>query len=1055
MASVLELEHLRLPFAVIKVATNDFTSIIGRGGYGSVYKGELALSGKHTTTVAVKRLDSNLTGQGHKEFLMEIQILSRLKHPNLVSLVGFCDEGPERILVYEYAHRGGLDKYLINTVVHSGSPLPLTWKQRLNICVDAARGLDYLHNRAEEHLRVIHRDVKSSNILIDNNGKAMITDFGLSLANNTGDSFLSTIIVGTLGYIDPEYAQTGVLTKASDVYSFGVVLFEVLCGRLCFKPIEETEDRYLLQSFLRYYREGKLNQIINPNLSNYMNTDSMKRFSRIAYQCLLYDPEERPTIDTVLQEIETALQPLIGLQEIVSATRNFSDENFIQKDELGMYYNGKMWLSGKLTDIIARRVGYTYEQIAGFWTEIYMLDSLKHKNIVSIAGFCDENGEKIIIYERTVHGHLDRHLTDATKLTWIQRLKICLGVAQALDYVHYDVIHCDINSSKILLDENWEPKIFGFEHSTKFPGGWRHRLLSSHHFDTSNYRDPTCIDATTVTPRYDVYSFGVMLFEVLCGRKSFLIKDGGVHQSLLELAKRCLADEKLDEIIDKGLRDQMELQSLKIFSEIAYRCLEEQMRRPTMDQVVKKLEEAIEHQWKQENMVLREHQTNVDEATPSAILKRGNLERMMIQLADIITATNNFDKVYCIGSGGYGMVYKADLEHHDVQSLSSKEENKKGARPKRRSTVAIKRIMNRQDDQGEQGFLAELELLTSCNHCNIVSLLGFSRQNKEMILVYEYLTNGSLDDYLASAERKVNLNWCHRLQICLDIAKGLEYLHTNREGKPRIIHRDIKSANILLDESWNAKIADFGLSKFHPTNQLASTILTKHAVGTEVYLDPEYMSTGRYKKESDVYSFGVVLFEILSGRLAYDSHFIEENVKGLAPIARRRFNEKTLKELIDPKMIEEDDEQTFTLNRGPNQDSFDTFSKVAYQCLAETQAKRPTMETVIEELHKALNFQGETMVLLRFQHGDIVRATENFAEKYRVGLDTYNTVYKAELDQFESRNSSSIGEKNNTGEELSKRITVALNVISGRKHGQEKQDFLAEIELRTRYKYSL
>ncbi|XP_071739345.1 uncharacterized protein [Rutidosis leptorrhynchoides] len=1056
MDSFVEPVVFRIPFGFIQEATKNFTNIIGRGGYGGVYKGELTLSGK-LTTVAVKRLDSNLTRQRHKEFSMEVQVLARLKHPNLVSLVGFCEEDPERILVYEYANRGSLDKYL-NTVDHSGSSL--TWKQRLNICIDAARGLDYLHNHAEEQYRVIHGDIKSSNILIDDNGKAMITDFGLSKFANTTDDIclISTNVCGTLGYCDPKYIQTGLLTKESDVYSFGVVLFEVLCGK----------DRYLPQLVMRYYREGKLNQIIDLNLSIYINTDSMKRFSRIAYQCLLDDPEARPTMDTVLQELETALQPLeslrlrlinidhlqIGLQVIVSATRNFSDENLIQKDELGMYYKGKMFLSGKLTDIIARRVGYTYEQNAGFWTEIYMLDSLKHKNIVSIAGFCDENGEKIIIYERTVHGHLDRHLTDATKLTWIQRLKICLGVAQALDYVHYDVIHCDINSSKILLDENWEPKIFGFEHSTKFPGGWRHRLLSSHHFDTSNYRDPTCIDATTVTPRYDVYSFGVMLFEVLCGRKSFLIKDGGVHQSLLELAKRCLADEKLDEIIDKGLRDQMELQSLKIFSEIAYRCLEEQMRRPTMDQVVKKLEEAIEHQWKQENMVLREHQTNADEATPSAILKRGNLDRMTIQLADIITATNNFDKDYCIGSGGYGMVYKADLEHHDVQSLSSKEENKKDARPKRRRTVAIKRIMNRQDDQGEQGFFAELELLTSCNHCNIVSLLGFSLQNKEMILVYEYLTNGSLDDYLASAERKVNLNWCHRLQICLDIAKGLEYLHTNKEGKPRIIHRDIKSANILLDESWNAKIADFGLSKFHPANQLASTILTKHAVGTEVYLDPEYMSTGRYKKESDVYSFGVVLFELRSGRLAYDSHFIEENVKGLAPIARRRFNEKTLKELIDPKMIEEDDDHTFTLNRGPNQDSFDAFSKVAYQCLAETQAKRPTMETVIKELHKALNFQGETMVLLRFQHGDIVRATENFAEKYRVGLATYNTVYKAELlDHFESKNSSSIEEKNNTGEELSKRITVALKVISGRKHGQEKQDFLAEIELRTRYKH--
>ncbi|XP_071735628.1 receptor-like protein kinase ANXUR1 [Rutidosis leptorrhynchoides] len=313
---------------------------------------------------------------------------------------------------------------------------------------------------------------------------------------------------------------------------------------------------------------------------------------------------------------------MIRLQVIVSATNNFSEENLIQEDEFGKHYMGQMLRSAKMTGIVARRVGNTYEQIAGFWTEISMLDSLKHKNIVSTAGFCDEYGEKIIIYEDIVHGHLERHLTDATNLTWIRRLKICLGVAQALNEIHYDVIHCDISSSKILLDEDWKPKIFGFEHSMKFPGSWRNRLLSSNHFNTSNYRDPAYIDATTVTPRYDVYSFGVMLFEVLCGRKT-LIKDGGVDdQSLPEMAKHYVADKKLDEMIVKGLRKQMDLQSLEIFLNIAYRCLEEQLRRPTMDEVVKKLGDALEHQSKHESTVLREHQADkYPDSSSSNLLK--------------------------------------------------------------------------------------------------------------------------------------------------------------------------------------------------------------------------------------------------------------------------------------------------------------------------------------------------------------------------------------------------------------------------------------------------
>ncbi|GKB13630.1 kinase-like domain, phloem protein 2-like protein [Tanacetum coccineum] len=408
--------------------------------------------------------------------------------------------------------------------------------------------------------------------------------------------------------------------------------------------------------------------------------------------------------------------------------------------------------------------------------------------------------------------------------------------------------------------------------------------------------------------------------------------------------------------------------------------------------------------------------------------KRQDLERLRIQLGDIKLATDNFNQRYCIGSGGHGVVYKEDLDHVDIQKSSSMEWKNIDVLPKKRSTVAIKQIFYRKDDLGKLGFWQEIELLTSCKHPNVVSLLGFSSKDREMILVYEFLVNGSLDEYLGSTEKKINLTWNQRIQICLDIADGLRYLHTNMEGKPRIIHRDIKSANVLLDENWNAKIADFGLSKFHPANQPASTIQTNIVTGTEVYLDPEYSTTRKYKKESDIYSFGVVLFEVLSGRLAYDSLYLTENSKGLAPIARRRFNEGTLKELIDHKMMEEDGEQMFTLNRGPNQDSFNTFSKIAYQCLAETQAKRPTIEVIIEELYNALKFQGETTVLSRFQLSDIVRATENFAETYRIGLDAYGMVYKADLDQRENKTSPSKGA--NSGDQPRKGKSVAIKCIS-------------------------
>ncbi|KAJ0876721.1 putative protein kinase RLK-Pelle-LRR-I-1 family [Helianthus annuus] len=606
----------------------------------------------------------------------------------------------------------------------------------------------------------------------------------------------------------------------------------------------------------------------------------------------------------------------IRLKEIISATNNFNDENLIREGGFGKDYKGKMVGSEQFINICARRLNHKYgQEDIEFQTKISMLSSLEHKNIIPFLGFCNEDNEKIIVYEHAVRGSLDQHL-NGPNLTWFQRLKICLDVARVLSSIHYDVVHCDINSSNIFLDKDWEPKIFGFEHSTKYPQSWRHRLLFSHHSNN-----------TYMTPKYDVYCFGVLLFEVLYGIKP--VK-----------TQHCVKVEH--GIINPKLWKQMDRQSLTRFTKIIDNCLnEDPVQRPTMDQIVKELDDVFELQWKHENL---EHSTDADADEDDPM----KMEWLKIPLSDIREATNGFDKEHFVASGGYGSVYQGEL---DVLAIEGE-----GPKIRTRRKVAIKCINNRQDEASKQGFLTEIELLTRCKHPNIISLLGFYMKANDIILVYEYATKGSLSDYLGS-KRKINLTWAKRIQICLDVAHGINYLHTNMEGKPRIIHRDIKSENILLDENLNAKVADFGLSKLHITNQQSSTIHTKHIAGTDFYVDPEYLTSAKYKKESDVYSFGVVLFEMLSGRLAYDPVCIGENDKGLAPIARRRYNEGTLKELIDPKMIEEDDERIVTLNRGPNEESFQAFSRIAYQCLAETQAKRPTMEAVIKELQTTLNLQ--------------------------------------------------------------------------------------------------
>ncbi|MFS7997266.1 putative protein kinase RLK-Pelle-LRR-I-1 family [Helianthus anomalus] len=303
MSVLKDSRHQKIPLKEIEMATKNFQECIGKGGYGMVYKGELLFDGK-PTTVAVKRLNEQF-GQGLKEFLIEIQLLTSQNHPNLISLIGYCDEGKEKIIVYEYAEHGSLDQYLRrNNTIYA-----LTWLERLKICVDAARGLNHLHYHVGKHQTVIHRDIKSSNILLDHNWVAKISDLGLSKLSLSGldRSAVVSHACGTRGYCEPEYFSTGIVKKESDVYSFGMVLYEVFCGKLC---LVDDGTGFLLSGPLAkdYYLKKKVSEIVDPGVRAQMSLESMNKFATTAYYCLHDDRGQRPTMDLVAKELDELLQ---------------------------------------------------------------------------------------------------------------------------------------------------------------------------------------------------------------------------------------------------------------------------------------------------------------------------------------------------------------------------------------------------------------------------------------------------------------------------------------------------------------------------------------------------------------------------------------------------------------------------------------------------------------------------------------------------------------------------------------------------------------------------
>lgn len=285
----------------LQLATRNFDNewCIGCGGFGKVYKGVIFDGPSSCFLAAVKRLHS-MSAQGAPEFWVELKMLSRLRHCNLISLIGYCNDGKEMALVYEYMPHGTLLDHL------NKKPTLLTWHQRLKICIGAARGLDYLHTGTGTLHGVIHRDVKSSNILLDRNYAAKISDFGLAKIGpiNQPCTYVDTGVKGTFGYIDPNYFYTGKLTRKSDVYAFGVVLLEVLCGK---PAVDRSLDVGLVPWAQDRIKQGKLTEIIDSSLRDHISKSSLKEFSHIASQCLRSYPTKRPTMSEVLSRLELAL----------------------------------------------------------------------------------------------------------------------------------------------------------------------------------------------------------------------------------------------------------------------------------------------------------------------------------------------------------------------------------------------------------------------------------------------------------------------------------------------------------------------------------------------------------------------------------------------------------------------------------------------------------------------------------------------------------------------------------------------------------------------------
>ncbi|KAG6727894.1 hypothetical protein I3842_02G146700 [Carya illinoinensis] len=290
--------QISFSYEELSMASDQFSdaNLLGEGGFGFVHKGVLP-NGKE---VAIKHLKSESV-QGDRELGAEVEIISRVHHKNLVSLVGYCVAGAQRMLVYEF-----IPNFTLNFHLHGKARPVMNWPTRMKIALGSAKGLAYLHEDC--HPKIIHRDIKAANILLDDNFDAKVADFGLAKFSADTDTHISTRVMGTFGYLAPDYAASGKLTIKSDVFSFGVVLLELITGR---QPHDKTQSfhgdsmvEWARPLLMRALENGNFDALVDPRLHNGYNSSEMSRMATCAAACVSHSARQRPRMSVIVRVLE-------------------------------------------------------------------------------------------------------------------------------------------------------------------------------------------------------------------------------------------------------------------------------------------------------------------------------------------------------------------------------------------------------------------------------------------------------------------------------------------------------------------------------------------------------------------------------------------------------------------------------------------------------------------------------------------------------------------------------------------------------------------------------
>uniref|UniRef100_A0A0E0IDZ4 Protein kinase domain-containing protein n=1 Tax=Oryza nivara TaxID=4536 RepID=A0A0E0IDZ4_ORYNI len=902
-------ERMIFSLEELEKATNNFDESrkLGGGGHGTVYKGILS----DQRVVAIKKSRYAIKREIDR-FINEVAILSQVNHRNVVKLFGCCLETEVPLLVYEFIPNGTLHEYL-----HVNSAQSVPWKERLRIALEIARSLAYLHSVAS--VSIIHRDIKTTNILLDDRFIAKVSDFGASRGVPIDQNIVTTTIQGTFGYLDPD---------------FGVILAELITRRRPTSYIS-PEGFNLTEQFILLVSEDRLLEIVDSQITEEQGEEEAREVAEIAVMCLNLQGEDRPTmrqVEVKLEGLQGAVNTIRGDQkaqrravQLNSPLTEESDSNIVAVGDAG-YHNSSRRLKSKMEKHAVALAAFTFLAAPLLQPPLFVAGNgssctTSCGNVSFEYPFGVEAGCYHPGFDLTCN-----HSYNRPGCSWAKKAAPCISISAnqvvdpgaGPDPNEPNFLVYIVDQASFHFDTNMVTK--GIRNTPEALPAMLNWLILSNSSACSASTNasapssaPECRSANSFCKGYNDIDE--------CKSPHIYPCYGDCKNTRGGYDCQCHHGYKGNASILNGCQDINECAEPEKYScygglcintpgAFVCRCHDGSYGDPftkggcrsskglTIGLIVSGgsvllllglAAPFIVRKVKLQRLISR----NTDFA-----------ERMIITLQELEIATNNFDKSREVGTGGHGVVYKGIIDLHVVAIKKSKI------------------VVQREIDE----FINEVAILSQVNHRNVVKLLGCCLETEVPLLVYEFISNGTLYHHL-HVKGSISLPWDDRLRIALEVARALSYLHSS--ASMPIFHRDIKSSNILLDDNLTAKVSDFGASRYISINETGITTAVQGTIG---YLDPMYYYTGRLTSKSDVFSFGVLLMELLTRKKPIGGTF--DNGDGLVSHFISLLLKGNLYNIIDSQVKEEEDGEVLEV------------ATLATTCTKFKGEERPTMREV-------------------------------------------------------------------------------------------------------------